>query len=197
MTMQNQNATMLDAICGSSVRVSILDRLSSVDLCTFDSPEYAVFPGFCDVHVHFREPGFSYKETIASGSYASARGGYTAVCTMPNLNPVPDSKENLDVQLELIKNGAVMNVKPYGSITVGQNGEELSDMAAMAPYVCAFSDDGKGVQSDGSHHVFGNHNKAVLLGLGDILLILSHKIFLQILVIRPRITYFVYYTTTG
>ena len=88
--MQNQNATMLDAICGNSVRVSILDRLSSVDLSTFDSPEYAVLPGFCDVHVHFREPGFSYKETIATGSRAAARGGYTAVCTMPNLKPTPE-----------------------------------------------------------------------------------------------------------
>ncbi len=107
-----------------------------------------VFPGFIDVHVHLREPGFSYKETVETGTKACARGGYTTVCSMPNLNPVPDSKENLDVQLELIKNGAVMNVRPYGSITVGQNGQALSDMSAMADYVCAFSDDGKGVQSE-------------------------------------------------
>ena len=79
--------------------------VSSV-LSSFDSPNYAVFPGFCDVHVHFREPGFSYKETIATGSRASARGGYTAVCTMPNLNPVPDNMENLQQQLQLIEEKA-------------------------------------------------------------------------------------------
>lgn len=107
-----------------------------------------VFPGFIDVHVHLREPGFSYKETVETGTKACARGGYTTVCSMPNLNPVPDSEEHLNAQLELINNSAVMNVRPYGSITVGQNGEELSDMEAMAENVCAFSDDGKGVQSD-------------------------------------------------
>ena len=106
------------------------------------------FPGFIDVHVHLREPGFSYKETVETGTKACARGGYTTVCSMPNLNPVPDNKDNLDTQLELIKNGAVINVRPYGSITVGQNGQALSDMEAMLNDVCAFSDDGKGVQSD-------------------------------------------------
>ena len=148
MTMQNQNASMLDAICGSSVRVSILDRLSSVDLCTFDSPEYAVFPGFCDVHVHFREPGFSYKETIFSGSLAAAHGGYTAVCTMPNLDPVPDTKAHLKEQLNLIKEDGLIHIYPYGSITIGQKGENLSEMKAMAQQVIAFSDDGKGIQRD-------------------------------------------------
>lgn len=114
----------------------------------FQFDNCAVFPGFIDVHVHLREPGFSYKETIETGSKACARGGYSTVCSMPNLNPVPDSMENLDAQLELIKNSAVINVKPYGSITVGQNGQALSDMEAMVSHVCAFSDDGKGVQSD-------------------------------------------------
>ena len=146
--MQNQNTSMLDAICGNSVRVSILDRLSSVDLCTFDSPEYAVFPGFCDVHVHFREPGFSYKETILTGSKAAARGGYTAVCTMPNLNPTPDSLENLNIQRSLIEAGSCIHVYPYGTITVGEKGEKMADLEAMAPYVCGFSDDGRGVQQD-------------------------------------------------
>ncbi len=148
MTMQNQNATMLDAICGSSVRVSILDRLSSVDLCTFDSPEYAVFPGFCDVHVHFREPGFSYKETIFSGSLAAAHGGYTAVCTMPNLDPVPDTKAHLKEQLDLIKQDGLIHIYPYGSITMEQKGEALSEMKAMAQQVIGFTDDGRGVQRD-------------------------------------------------
>ncbi|MEE1010880.1 MAG: dihydroorotase [Acutalibacteraceae bacterium] len=114
----------------------------------FEFDNCVVFPGFVDVHVHLREPGFSYKETVESGTKACAHGGYTTVCSMPNLNPVPDNYEHLNEQLELIKNNAVMNVVPYGSITVGQNGEELSDMKAMAPYVCAFSDDGKGVQSE-------------------------------------------------
>ena len=117
------------------------------ELSFFNSPEYAVFPGFCDVHVHFREPGFSYKETMETGSKASARGGYTDVCTMPNLNPVPDSREHLDCQLEAIRNKAVIHVYPYGAITVGENGEELADLEAMASDVIAFSDDGKGVQS--------------------------------------------------
>ena len=109
---------------------------------------YVVFPGFCDVHVHFREPGFSYKETIKSGSLAAARGGYTAVCTMPNLNPVPDSRENLQKQLSIIETDACIHVYPYGAITVGQKGETLSDMEDMATDVIAFSDDGKGVQSN-------------------------------------------------
>jgi len=117
-------------------------------LSVFDSPEFAVFPGFCDVHVHFREPGFSYKETIATGSLASARGGYTAVCTMPNLNPVPDSVENLQQQLTLIEDTACIHVYPYGAITVGEKGEVLADLAGMAPHVMGFSDDGRGVQSD-------------------------------------------------
>ena len=108
----------------------------------------AVFPGFCDVHVHFREPGFSYKETVRSGSLAAARGGYTAVCTMPNLSPVPDSLPHLKEQLDIIERDAAIAVLPYGSITVGERGEELSDMEAMAPYVVGFSDDGRGVQSE-------------------------------------------------
>lgn len=112
------------------------------------SKRYIIVPGLCDVHVHFREPGFSYKETIASGSAAAAHGGYTAVCTMPNLDPVPDSAEHLQVQLDAIKRGAAIKVLPYGAITVGEKGERLADMEAMSDKVCAFSDDGKGVQND-------------------------------------------------
>ena len=110
--------------------------------------KYIIVPGLCDVHVHFREPGFSYKETIASGSAAAAHGGYTAVCTMPNLSPVPDSAEHLQVQLDAIERGAAIKVLPYGAITVGEKGEKLADMEAMSDKVCAFSDDGKGVQND-------------------------------------------------
>lgn len=112
------------------------------------SKKYIIVPGLCDVHVHFREPGFSYKETIASGSAAAAHGGYTAVCTMPNLDPVPDSAEHLQVQLDAIKRGAAIKVLPYGAITVGEKGERLADMESMSDKVCAFSDDGKGVQND-------------------------------------------------
>ena len=147
MAMQKQPTNILTYGCGQSVCVSIMDRLSSVDLCAFNSPEYVVIPGFCDVHVHFREPGFSYKETILSGSLAATRGGYTAVCTMPNLNPVPDSKAHLKEQLDLIRQDGMIHIYPYGAITVGQKGEQLSDMKGMAPNVIAFSDDGRGVQS--------------------------------------------------
>ena len=109
---------------------------------------YIIVPGLCDVHVHFREPGFSYKETIASGSAAAAHGGYTAAGTKPHLSPVPDSAEHLQVQLDAIKRGAAIKVLPYGAITVGEKGEKLADMEAMSDKVCAFSDDGKGVQND-------------------------------------------------
>ena len=109
---------------------------------------HTVLPGFCDVHVHFREPGFSYKETIRTGTLAAARGGYTAVCTMPNLSPVPDSPEHLKIQQDIIDRDAAIAVLPYASITIGERGEKLSDMEAMAPDVAAFSDDGRGVQSD-------------------------------------------------
>lgn len=114
----------------------------------FVDEEFVVLPGFCDVHVHFREPGFSYKETIFTGSLAAARGGYTAVCTMPNLNPVPDDAVNLKAQQDIIDRDAVIAVYPYGAITKGERGEELADMAALSSGVIAFSDDGKGVQQE-------------------------------------------------
>ena len=117
-------------------------------LSLVDSPRYTLFPGFCDVHVHFREPGFSYKETIQTGCAAAARGGYTAVCAMPNLSPVPDSPETLAAETSMIRKSASINVYPYGAITKGERGGELSDMDAIAGDVIAFSDDGKGVQSE-------------------------------------------------
>ena len=108
-----------------------------------------VFPGFCDVHVHFREPGFSYKETLVTGSRAAARGGYTDVCAMPNLKPVPDSPEHLAVEEELIRSaGDIVTIHPYGSLTVNEMGEEPADLEGMADRVIAFSDDGKGVQRE-------------------------------------------------
>ena len=119
----------------------------SVSVSPVDCSGLFVFPGFVDVHVHLREPGFLYKETIKTGTQACARGGYTTVCAMPNLKPVPDNMEHLQPQLDAIEKDACIHVLPYGSITVGQLGENLSDMEAIAPYVCAFSDDGRGVQS--------------------------------------------------
>ena len=106
-----------------------------------------IVPGFVDVHVHLREPGFSYKETIFSGTAAAAAGGYTAVCAMPNLKPVPDNADALGVQLDLIRKNAKIRVYPYGAITRGEKGEELADLAEMASDVVGFSDDGRGVQS--------------------------------------------------
>ncbi len=133
--------------CDISFINGVSDFLTANGIVIPNSSQYVILPGFCDVHVHFREPGFSYKETIFSGSKASARGGYTAVCTMPNLNPVPDSVEHLRQQLDIIKRDSVINIYPYGSITVSQKGEQLSDMAGIAKDVIAFSDDGRGVQS--------------------------------------------------
>ena len=141
--MENLNLKYVSKDLAEIVKRDIPSLAS--ELSAFD--ELTVFPGFCDVHVHFREPGFLYKETIKTGSMAASRGGYTAVCTMPNLSPVPDSLENLKVQLDAIKKDAVINVLPYGAITKGENGAELSDMEDMKEGVIAFSDDGKGVQS--------------------------------------------------
>ena len=140
----NGSLSSLPLVTENSVVVSRNDVQG--DIISFDG--MYIFPGFADVHVHLREPGFSYKETVKSGTLASAHGGYTAVCSMPNLNPVPDSKENLQKQLDIIENDACINVYPYGAITVGQMGEELSDMEGMAENIIAFSDDGRGVQSD-------------------------------------------------
>ena len=142
------NAKVITASLDNAVADAIRASISTPELSVFDDPRYTVFPGFCDVHVHFREPGFSYKETMVTGSRASARGGYTAVCTMPNLKPVPDSVENLSQQLKLIEEGSCIHVYPYGAITVGEQGEVLADLEGMAPNVIGFSDDGKGVQSD-------------------------------------------------
>ncbi len=143
-TLPNIISSSLGSDFVNSVGVSV----SIPELSTIDFSNCVILPGFCDVHVHFREPGFFYKETIATGSRASAKGGYTAVCTMPNLNPVPDSIEHLKIQKDIIENSACINVFPYGSITIGEKGEELADLEALAPQVIGFSDDGRGVQSD-------------------------------------------------
>lgn len=127
--------------------VSVSPSLSQEGFSVIECQDQVIVPGFVDVHVHLREPGFSYKETIASGTAAAAAGGYTAVCAMPNLNPVPDSLEHLWPELDAIARDGRVRVYPYGAITRGEKGAELADMPAMEPFVCGFSDDGKGVQS--------------------------------------------------
>ena len=131
---------------GTALSAFVGDIALVAPITVFDNT--VIFPGFCDVHVHLREPGFSYKETIKSGTLASARGGYTAVCSMPNLDPTPDTREHLDAQLDIIKRDACIAVYPYATITKREMGLELSDMEDMAEDVIAFSDDGKGVQSE-------------------------------------------------
>jgi len=143
--LQNMSKNMMNTTEIQSFAKAFLNDRS---ILSAQMDKLLILPGFCDVHVHFREPGFSYKETIASGSRAAARGGYTAVCTMPNLNPVPDTRAHLAEQLAIIERDALISVYPYASITVGQKGETLSDMEEMADRAIAFSDDGRGVQSD-------------------------------------------------
>ena len=128
--------------------VSISQSISDDNATVISCEGLTVFPGFTDVHVHLREPGFSYKETIKSGTEASARGGYTNVCSMPNLKPCPDSVDNLNEQLDIIKKDAVINVYPFGTITVGQAGQELADIEGMKDSVIGYSDDGRGVQNE-------------------------------------------------
>ena len=138
-------AVQRDTFSGNDFPISAGDGVS---ISGHDLSDFVVLPGFVDVHVHLREPGFSYKETIRTGTLAAARGGYTTVCAMPNLNPVPDSAAHLQSQLDLIRAGAAVRVLPYGAITVGQQGAELAALEELAPYVVAFSDDGRGVQDD-------------------------------------------------
>ncbi|MBQ9037506.1 MAG: dihydroorotase [Erysipelotrichaceae bacterium] len=128
--------------------LDVADGLLSLVSVSNEESNIVIFPGFCDVHVHLREPGFSYKETIASGSKASAHGGYTTVCPMPNLKPVPDNFANLKQELDIIERDAVIEVIPYGSCTVNEEGQEMAALEEMSDHVCAFSDDGKGIQQE-------------------------------------------------
>ena len=138
-----------DVLLSGGRIVSIGDRISCpADAVSIDLHKAVLFPGFVDVHVHLREPGFSYKETITSGTMAAAHGGFAHVACMPNLNPVPDCRDALDVELALLRRDARVHAHPSGAITVGERGQALADLAAMAPDVVAFSDDGRGVQSE-------------------------------------------------
>ena len=169
--MKKTDITYLSA-CGSVSSADVFDRsviargtqgvvVEHFDFSALDRSGYVALPGFCDVHVHFREPGFSYKETVATGSLAAAAGGYTAVCTMPNLSPVPDTVEHLGEQLAIIERDACIHVYPCASITVGEAGKVLSDMEALAPLCVGFSDDGRGVQSDDVMRVAMARAKAI------------------------------------
>ena len=144
---RNGRFERLDVAIDQGRIVSVSPSLSRDGFCVIELHDRFLVPGFTDVHVHLREPGFSYKETIASGTAAAAAGGYTAVCAMPNLKPVPDCAETLQPELEAIARDAVIHVYPYGAITRGEQGQELADLSAMAPDTVGFSDDGKGVQS--------------------------------------------------
>ena len=135
---------LLDGTSLSEIKGDVSAVIPSLPV--FDN--IAVLPGFCDVHVHLREPGFSYKETVSSGTAAAARGGYTAVCSMPNLNPAPDTAEHLRAQLDIIERDAKIAVYPYATITKMEAGIELSDMEELSGEAVAFSDDGRGVQSE-------------------------------------------------
>lgn len=145
--MTNPNIKIVSGRC--EVEFDLPRLISTFSLSQLDrDSNYVIVPGFLDVHVHLREPGFSYKETIKDGTKACARGGYTAVCPMPNLNPVLDTVENMMVQKDIIDKDACINVYPYASITKGEKGEELSDMDELKKYAIAFSDDGRGVQTE-------------------------------------------------
>ena len=141
------------AKCDISIENNLIKNISTMilpmeDDFVIDLKNNYLLPGLIDVHVHLREPGFIYKETVESGSMAGAKGGYTSICAMPNLNPVPDCMDNLNIELEAIEKTANINVYPYGSITKEEKGEELSDMEEMSKYIIAFSDDGKGIQEE-------------------------------------------------
>ena len=146
----NHQITKADICIENGHIISISPEITSSagDFFIIDCSEKLIVPGLIDVHVHLREPGFLYKEDVESGTRAAARGGYTCVCAMPNLNPVPDSMETLQLELDAIEEKALIYVSPYGAITKGEKGEELADLTGMAPDVIGFSDDGRGVQSD-------------------------------------------------
>ncbi len=149
MVFSNNGFLKKDILIDGDTISQISDTIfAAEDTISFDYNNCYIFPGFVDVHVHLREPGFLSKETILTGTKAAAHGGYTDVCSMPNLNPTPDSLKHLKLQLDAIEKDASVHVYPYGTITVGEAGEKMADLEEMAPYVIGFSDDGRGVQKE-------------------------------------------------
>lgn len=152
--LSNANVFIEDKFVKSNVFINngkitnISSNVPEKGSVVFDLEGCFIFPGLIDVHTHLREPGFFYKETIRTGTQAAAHGGYTTICAMPNLNPVPDCAETLAPQLDIIQRDACIEVLPYGAITKEERGMELADLDALAPHICAFSDDGRGVQND-------------------------------------------------
>ena len=146
---KNQKVTFIPEYnCTAEIQGDVSISSFLKDSLSSSVSEYGIFPGFCDVHVHLREPGFSYKETIKTGTAACAKGGYTDVLSMPNLNPVPHNAENMNLQRSIIEKDAVIGVHPFASLTVDEKGEKLSDMEALATISIGYSDDGRGVQSE-------------------------------------------------
>lgn len=149
MIFTNGKFTKSDLEITNDIITNISSDIESKDFdAVYDLNNMYLLPGLIDVHTHLREPGFIYKETILTGSMAGAKGGYTSICAMPNLNPTPDSLENLKPELEAIKKDAKIHVYPYGTITIGEKGDKLANLKELADYVIAFSDDGHGVQSE-------------------------------------------------
>lgn len=160
-----------DLLIEDGIITKIEEGIFAENCPVVDIDKLYIIPGLTDVHVHLREPGYSYKETIATGTRAAARGGFTTVCAMPNLNPVPDSPEHLKVEQDIIDRDAVVNVLPYAAITVGEKGKELSDIEGMRDKCFAFSDDGKGVQSEdmmlAAMRLAAKHGKAIVAHCED------------------------------
>ena len=160
-----------DLLIEDGIITKIEEGIFTENCPVVDIDKLYIIPGLTDVHVHLREPGYSYKETIATGTRAAARGGFTTVCAMPNLNPVPDSPEHLKVEKDIIDRDAVVNVLPYAAITVGEKGKELADIEGMRDKCFAFSDDGKGVQSEdmmlAAMRLAAKHGKAIVAHCED------------------------------
>ena len=155
-----------DLLIEDGIITKIEEGIFTENCPVVDIDKLYIIPGLTDVHVHLREPGYSYKETIATGTRAAARGGFTTVCAMPNLNPVPDSPEHLKAEQDIIDRDAVISVLPYAAITVGEKGKELADIEGMRDKCFAFSDDGKGVQSEemmlAAMRLAAKHGKAIV-----------------------------------
>ena len=160
-----------DLLIEDGIITKIEEGIFTENCPVVDIDKLYIIPGLTDVHVHLREPGYSYKETIATGTRAAARGGFTTVCAMPNLNPVPDSPEHLKAEQDIIDRDAVVNVLPYAAITVGEKGKELADIEGMRDKCFAFSDDGKGVQSEdmmlAAMRLAAKHGKAIVAHCED------------------------------